>query len=53
MCTGLSLGFLSCSIDLYFCFCASTRMVSFCFGHTAWLVGSLFPDQGLNLGPQQ
>ena len=24
MCMGLSLGFLSCSIDLYFCFCAST-----------------------------
>ena len=24
MCVGLSLGFLSCSIDLYFCFCAST-----------------------------
>ena len=23
-CVGLSLGFLSCSIDLYFCFCAST-----------------------------
>ena len=24
MCVGLFLGFLSCSIDLYFCFCAST-----------------------------
>ena len=24
MCVDLSLGFLSCSIDLYFCFCAST-----------------------------
>ena len=23
MCMGLPLGFLSCSIDLYFCFCAS------------------------------
>ena len=26
MCVGLSLGFLSCSIDLYFCFCASTKL---------------------------
>lgn len=24
-----------------------------CFGHALWLVGSLFPDQGLNLGPHQ
>ena len=23
------------------------------FGHAAWLAGSYFPDQGLNLGPQQ
>ena len=30
MCMGSSLGFLSCSIDLYFCFCAST-ILSFLF----------------------
>ena len=29
MCVGLSLGFLSCSIDLYFCFCASTILSFF------------------------
>ena len=32
MCVGLSLGFVSCSIDLYFCFCASTIL--------SWLLNS-------------
>ena len=27
MCLTLSLGFLSCSIDVYFCFCASTILL--------------------------
>ena len=27
MCVGLSLGILSCAIDLYFCFCVSTTLV--------------------------
>ena len=43
MCEGLSLGFLSCSIDL----CS-------CFGHAGSLLaacGIYFPDQGLNPGP--
>ena len=30
-CVGLFLGFLSCSIKLYFCFCASSILVFFCF----------------------
>ena len=28
-------------------------VVVFCFGCTVWLVGSLFPYQGLSLCPQQ
>ena len=37
-CVGLSLGFLSCSIDLYFCFCAST-MMSWWF-QLCWMIWS-------------
>ena len=48
-------------VECYFPFLQSFSQVSYsnssdslvsntCFGHTTWLAGSQFPDQGLNLG---
>ena len=45
MCVGLSLGFLSCSIDLYFCFCANTKLswlLKLC--NIVWSWGAWFPQ---------
>ena len=35
---------------LLYSFCYFSIIVFCLFGHATWLVGSQFPDQGLNLG---
>ena len=52
MCVGLSLGFLSCSIDLYFCFCAGTGIfwLSFLIHVEIFLVPGMINDFWLKPG---